>query len=354
MLDRRELLRRGLLTASAWSVPAITALSTRPVCAGRVIPSFQGLGELPHPGAEEAATEADGVSADGSVVVGHREIIIPNDGGSFGTFQQPFRWTPASGYELLGEAIPNQARAAAASADGSVVVGYAGGGFRWSATSGLQQLPLRTAEDVSADGSIVLGGNLIWSEAGGTIEMASEGAGFGLSADGQAAAGYIRSHAFRWSAAGGLQDIHPRRRVWESLARDISGDGRVVVGQAMFRRWAPWHAFRWSPTKGMVDLGTLAGPQSWAFGTNGDGKVVVGISEGPGNRGGAFRWTPWTGMRALRSELLKAGVEAVRAWNLTIATGVSGDGTVIVGMGRNPAGRREAFRAVLPLPKRRR
>jgi len=353
MLNRREVLRRGLLTASAFSVPALISTSTGPVYgAVAAEASFQGLGELPYPGAEEAATIAWAVSGDGSAVVGQREIIIPVD-QAYMTLQQAFLWTISGGYELLGEPNPNQASATAASFDGSVAVGYIGyadGGFRWTAEGGLQQLPMNTAADVSADGSVVLGGNFRWTEAGGPVSIGTHGIGYGLSADGQAATGSLRNHAMRWTAATGIRAINTGR-VWESLGRDISGDGLVVVGQAMFRRWAPWHAFRWTAARGMVDLGTLGGPQSWAWSTNSNGSVVVGVSEGTPSRGGAFRWTAGTGMRNVRAELLKAGVSEVRNWSLVMATGVSADGTVIVGWGRNPAGRREAFRAVLPLPR---
>jgi hypothetical protein len=56
-------------------------------------------------------------------------------------------------------------------------------------------------------------------------------------------------------------------------------------------------------------------------------------------------------MQDLRHELLNLGVSTVSDWILLGATGVSADGTVIVGEGLNPTRQREAFRAVLPLPR---
>lgn len=40
----------------------------------------------------------------------------------------------------------------------------------------------------------------------------------------------------------------------------------------------------------------------------------------------------------------------MQSWTLTTASRVSADGTVIVGVGRNPSGQWEAFRATLPVP----
>jgi hypothetical protein len=55
-------------------------------------------------------------------------------------------------------------------------------------------------------------------------------------------------------------------------------------------------------------------------------------------------------MENLQSVLQGLGVAGVNGWILLGATGVSADGTMIVGAGINPAKEREAFRAVVPLP----
>ncbi|MFN3649570.1 MAG: hypothetical protein ACK47B_08290 [Armatimonadota bacterium] len=305
--------------------------------------TFTGLGALP----EGHSSGADGVSGDGSVVVGHVEIVTPLGGDQFSTTMQPFRWTESTGYQLLTDPVGPDSRATAASFDGSVVVGFADGAFRWSEAEGLQRLPMARAMDLSTDGSQVVGMNVRWSVGGETLELGPGAWTAALSADGSAAAGYSGAQAFLWTAQDGLRSIH-RRGASESRAWDLSADGRVAVGQAMFRRWGPWRAFRWTDRGGMRNLGTLGGRQSWAFGTDGDGSLVVGAAEGRRNRVEAFVWTRRAGMRSLRKLLLKGGATEVREWALLSATGVSADGSVIVGTGINPAGQREGFRAVVP------
>ena len=60
-------------------------------------------------------------------------------------------------------------------------------------------------------------------------------------------------------------------------------------------------AFRWASSTGMVDLGTLGGGSSVAWGVNGNGSVVVGQSNTASNGWHAFRWTSKGGMTDLGS-----------------------------------------------------
>ncbi len=78
----------------------------------------------------------------------------------------------------------------------------------------------------------------------------------------------------------------------------------------------------------IVDPGTL-GSQVRAAGIAGDGSVVVGVSQTTGNR--AFRWTSADGMQDLG--LLPSGT-------FSDATGISSDGSTIVGFADIPAGYR--------------
>ena len=92
---------------------------------------------------------------------------------------------------------------------------------------------------------------------------------------------------------------------------------------------------------------------SAAFASSANGSVIVGqslITSALGSER-AFRWTTRNQMQDLQRELLNQGVTAVQNWILTAALGVSADGTVIVGYGRNPSKQFEGWRAVLPLPQ---
>lgn len=107
-----------------------------------------------------------------------------------------------------------------------------------------------------------------------------------------------------------------------SSAEAVSSDGSVVVGSSS----APsnqYHAFRWTPTTGMIDLGTLGGRTSYGLDVSEDGQVVVGSSEVSmiGTTSRAFRWTQSGGLQSLGT---LGGVESQ-------AFAVSADGSIIVG-----------------------
>jgi hypothetical protein len=54
-------------------------------------------------------------------------------------------------------------------------------------------------------------------------------------------------------------------------------------------------------------------------------------------------------MRNLRDLLIASGLN-LEGWTLAEPTGISADGTVVVGYGTNPAGATEAWLAVVPEP----
>jgi probable HAF family extracellular repeat protein len=342
--------RPGLLcalVATGFSVAVLEGQAT-PVA------SFRGLG--PMPGSGLNGTYANGISGDGTTVVGYGWINANTT--------HAFRWTPTEGYEVIGAGTDS--RALAVSFDGAVVVGQANfRAFRWTRDRGMEELPIYHALDVSADGQALVGMNIRWMSPNVYTDLGSLGgrdhtSAYGISADGQVIVGFSETsphryvHAFRWTASGGLRDLGVTSGT-ESLAWGVSADGHVVVGEAR-SSLGLWRAFRWTTGLGMRDLGTLGGPMSTAHGASRDGSVIVGKSliNGITTSLRAFRWTPSSGMRDVRQLLLDAGVTAVQPWILSVAAGVSDDGTVIAGWGFSPSQTWEPWAAVLPTGDQRR
>jgi probable HAF family extracellular repeat protein len=127
---------------------------------------IQPLGTLIGPG---GASEAFGISSDGSVVVGVSSSAFPQPGG-FLDLNRAFRWTEV-GMVSLGD-LPGGSVygwANAVSDDGAVIAGNsesAAGleGFRWTEEEGMIGLGLppgwasASAYGLSADGSTIVGG----------------------------------------------------------------------------------------------------------------------------------------------------------------------------------------------------
>jgi uncharacterized membrane protein len=118
-----------------------------------------------------------------------------------------------------------------------------------------------------------------------------------------------------------------------SAALAVSADGSTVVGESR----APggvWEceAFRWTAAEGMVGLGflTASGIHSTASDVSADGSVVVGTSFSPAGQEEPFAgeepfiWTAGTGPAPL--------LAAPGSPGRSIATAVSADGSVVLGM----------------------
>ncbi len=180
---------------------------------------------------------ANGVSIDGSVVVGFSNQ--END-----PFYMAFQWTANSGMAALGDLPGGQVSSTAndVSADGLVVVGESATGaanafgreaFRWTEASGMVSLgDLGFGSDAfgtSADGSVVVG-------YAGSVNNGSE--------------------AFRWTADSGMVGLgdFPGGR-FSSIAFDVSNDGSVVVGAGEVS--GRTEAFYWTEARGMVSLREL-------------------------------------------------------------------------------------------------
>ncbi len=264
------------------------------------------------------------ISDDGRVVVGERFLL-----GS----PTQFRWTARTDMTALdGLSFDPGGGASAVSGDGGTIVGGRGGagpGFRWRAGQPTVQLP-GPALCVSNDGEVVAGYSFVpglgqaayrWTSTGGVQDLSAVlGAPspvWAMSSDGDVLV--TNTHLYKVST-GALTSLGSLGG-GETFARAISADGSVVVGGSN-NTAGEQRAFRWTAAGGMQDLGTLPGGwDSMANDVSANGDVVVGWSSVASGLTRAFRWTAATGMQ----ELLTLGSGA------SFALAVSADGSVVVG-----------------------
>ena len=229
-------------------------------------------------------------------------------------------WPALAGADTFRVTHSVEGSVTALAADGRAAAGLAMDtyeSFRWTARDGLVRLGRGTLvplghmsgePKISADGSVVSATIL---DAGGTYSTAG-----------------------RWTTVGGWQQLAPPLPPGgglmdgeDSSAFGLSGDGSVVTG--LF--WRPnasggsAHAMAWSAADGMQDMGS-SGSSSRIDGASADGRVLVGWDEHPqyGNR---------------RAAVWVAGVLSVLEdsdWP-SEASAVNGAGTVVVGYSGNPA-----------------
>ena len=259
---------------------------------------------------------------DGCTSVVEFQVTVTDDDGATGSDRvsvslndtNPPAPTPASaGFIPLG--IGNGA--ADVSADGSVVVGggcgtWGAGAFRWTAATGMVALDPSgefevSVDGVSADGAVVVG----WKRNANTSDLIE---------------------AYRWTSATGIVEIGdlPGGGI-ESYASAASADGSVVVGRG--HGSSGLEAFRWTSGGGTVGLGDLPGGGFWsqASDVSADGSVVVGLGNANSD-GEAFRWTAASGMVGLGD--LPGGEFPIASR----AKGVSADGSVVVGESESALG----------------
>lgn len=186
-------------------------------------------------------------------------------------------------------------------------------------------------EGISADGFVIVGSIIIseerpensvkhpfrWTQAGGFQDLSTADDEFAgaarVSADGSVIVGYTDGLPFRWTQAGGRQYIAA------SSADDVSADGSVIVG-----RIGPAdnsQVYRWTQEGGVQNIGAMGGKSAWVGGVSADGLVVIGTITINENESHAFRWTQADGFQDL----------GTMGGRFTAAHAVSADGSVIVG-----------------------
>lgn len=277
--------------------------------------AWQPLGGLPStkPCGTSFSSAYD-VLGDGSKVVGLVWV------GDVCRGAHAFEWTEDSGMVDLGSIVADRSsRANAISADGSMVVGWSDSSFGnrlgaywkdgsdpvWFEPDG-SPIAAGEATGVSSDGRFVVGGAYndnsdplnpaskifepwLWSEETGVVPLGTVKGLRGALVDGQ------------------------------HYARDVSDDGRVVVGQdTLFQLGEQW-AFIWTAENGIDMLQNFVREN-----TDPDTAALLCDAE--------------------RSPLLPPCPN----WDLWNTAAVSNDGKTIVGTGRNPDGLWEAFKVTIP------
>jgi probable HAF family extracellular repeat protein len=162
---------------------------------------------------------------------------------------------------------------------------------------------------------------------------------YALSGDGSVMAANYGGEIYRWTAAGGFQDLGPGDPYSSSIG--ISRDGSTIIsgriGRDGFSHPAIWKA------GGAVDLGhphngcTKIG-NSWGsgYGVSGNGEIAVGLAWTCTAAEG-FEWTAKTGNLSLGHP---AGNHSSRA------SAISANATTIVGFWEDPTGPRRPVRWV--------
>jgi probable HAF family extracellular repeat protein len=155
----------------------------------------------------------------------------------------------------------------------------------------------------------------------------------GISADGLVVVGTSSgstTNAFRWTA-GVMEPLdEPTGTIGIFGANDASADGSVIAGDLST---AVGGAGRWTAAGGWSVLGDLPGGRigGTASGVSADGSVVVGSGRSESSEPfEAIRWTPGGGIVGL-GDLSGGSLNSV-------ALATSGDGSVVVGLGNSDRG----------------
>lgn len=270
---------------------------------------------------------------------------------------------------------------------------------RWSASSGtwtflpglggLSGSSISTSYDISGDGSVVVGLGWItpsrahafrWdASTGQTTDLGALAGNLSssrpnaVSHDGVAACGWDEDdttgvwRAARWVGTNEnlLGCLDPNDPInGPSQAYAVSANGQYVAGESSTglstpSGWGEQHGFRWDAVNGMMDIGTTpVDPFGWGnhatipTAISDDGRTVVGFAGvaafGPGAVRPQFIWREGSGMNEIGPFLTAMGVSAASSWTFEYIAGMSADGTVIAGHGRNASFQREAWIVVLP------
>jgi probable HAF family extracellular repeat protein len=198
--------------------------------------------------------------------------------------QHAFVWSAGGGMLDIG-VLPGASESAAAAINNhGVVTGTSDGvpffpprAFRWSATSGIENIGALTADltDFSF-GTALNDAGLI----AGSVTIATND-----------------THAFAWTRSGGLVDIDTLNS-FDALVVAVGAKGEVAGNHIASSADFSYHPFLWRPSTGMVDLGTAGGTEAFVLAMT-PGLHIAGLINIADGTQRAMSWTPATGMRRL-------------------------------------------------------
>jgi probable HAF family extracellular repeat protein len=315
-------------------------------------------------------TWINGVSGNGLTSVGRTTIGT----GAMNAFK-----LVGTSYTALNPSTGHQnAVATAASADGSLVVGFSIDNFAenqavsWTGTTAtlldtVSEFFSSEATAVSANGGTIVGwglnastfvtesfyyrsGNL--TNFGGAIFAGNASKATGVSADGNTIVGTVANNFISpTSMAGFIYDVGGTSTIVDATTAipafiadglaftqltGISGDGEVAIGFSSFGiNPGDARAFKYNRTGAAYESLGMLGTGTWSIprAVNSDGSVIVGQAENSDGNFEAF----------VHQNGTMTGLGFLQGGSTSNATGVSADGTVIVGHGTVGSGRTHAF-----------
>ena len=271
---------------------------------------------------------ATSINSDGSVIAGTLGLGAQNQ-----AFQWPVGGSPTGigmfNAAICGSPTDSYSKGFAVSPDGSTIVGISasaafcdGEAFSWTSGGGMKALgcPVNpatlcfqnAANGVSANGSVIVGTSLQSGSLASAAWSYSNGS----------------YNCFLGACAQGATS--------NAGANAVTPDGTVIVGQTNPATNQPNTTGQGFVYKnGNVTLvGQLPGGNtSQLVAVSSNGSVAVGNGYDNTEHQAAVLWTPSLGLQRIDTLLAAAGVSAVKNWGLSQATGISADGTVIVGIG---------------------
>jgi uncharacterized membrane protein len=282
-------------------------------------------------------------SLEAGVLLGSSQYCFHLPGSGFNcdwATSEPFVWTEAAGMAVLDHLndIPGVISyyPQFVSDDAATVVGMFGvakgfgGYFRWTKTGGMTRLGEPAATDSGSPEHMSLDGRVV--------------SGMAKVADGSGKGG-VGHQPFLWTVAQGYRAL-AGFGTWPDDAElvGMSEDGSLLVGQTTD---LPKRAFRWSPTTGVEQLGTLPDlPSCTVERISANAGTIFGSCQNYPDPGATFVWTESAGIAPVQQ-----GTTACQMYpNALSQDGAIAFGTAVCGAAARAAVRWSAATGVVALP----